>query len=244
MSNSKLFYQQDLAEVHHEDFGQLATAGADFILSQFSESGSKFIVDLGCGTGITASALAKAGHQVLGVDYSPSMVSMAQKLVPEAQFVTASLFDFQIPPCDAVSIIGEGICYLFDDKSDTTALEKLFFHIYEQLKPGSFLVFDYLYVNVVTTGAMAQRFIEQKDWSMYVTLHKDMSTMTLTRDMVLFKKVGDLYQRSTETHRQRLYRSNVLENVLEQIGFEVTTLQAYGNEVFRPGHKGFFCQKP
>ncbi|MEU4875759.1 MULTISPECIES: class I SAM-dependent methyltransferase [Streptomyces] len=45
------------------------------------------VLDVGSGTGRpTAETLARAGHQVLGVDVSPVMVELAARQVPEAEF--------------------------------------------------------------------------------------------------------------------------------------------------------------
>jgi SAM-dependent methyltransferase len=45
------------------------------------------VLDVGSGTGRpTAETLARAGHEVLGVDVSPVMVELAARQVPEAEF--------------------------------------------------------------------------------------------------------------------------------------------------------------
>lgn len=45
------------------------------------------VLDLCCGHGNVAAGLCKAGAQVTGLDFSPAMLEMARKVVPEVRFV-------------------------------------------------------------------------------------------------------------------------------------------------------------
>lgn len=53
------------------------------------------VLDVGCGTGTPiASMIASAGHQVAGIDISPSMIELSRKAVPEGQFYVANMLEF------------------------------------------------------------------------------------------------------------------------------------------------------
>ena len=66
----------------HKD-GQLA---AGRWLAGSLPAGSR-VLDLGCGTGLpTARQLTAAGHRVVGVDFSPVMLGLAGKNVPDGEF--------------------------------------------------------------------------------------------------------------------------------------------------------------
>ena len=52
------------------------------------------ILDLGCGDGVMASELAKAGYEVLGVDSSPEMVEKAKDLGVDARVADAQSLEF------------------------------------------------------------------------------------------------------------------------------------------------------
>ncbi|WP_020138241.1 class I SAM-dependent methyltransferase [Streptomyces sp. 351MFTsu5.1] len=65
-------------------------ASLDWLLGRLAP-GSR-VLDVGSGTGRpTASTLADAGHEVLGVDVSPVMVDLAVRQVPRATFLLADI---------------------------------------------------------------------------------------------------------------------------------------------------------
>lgn len=58
------------------------------------------VVDLGCGTGSLAVLLARAGHVVHGVDFSPGMLAVAREKAAGAE-VDFRVGDAADPPCPA-----------------------------------------------------------------------------------------------------------------------------------------------
>jgi hypothetical protein len=68
--------------------------------------------------------------------------------------------------------------------------------------------------------------------------------MTLTRTITSFWKIGDLYRRSREIHRLRLYPRNTVLQELREIGFQVRPRNGYGRFRFPPGWVGFAATKP
>ncbi|KAK3674890.1 hypothetical protein LTR78_005234 [Recurvomyces mirabilis] len=62
-------------------------ASIDWLLSQLQTHKPAKILDIGCGTGRpVCSRLADAGHDVLGIDVSGTMIEDAKKKVPNARF--------------------------------------------------------------------------------------------------------------------------------------------------------------
>ncbi|MEU6081478.1 class I SAM-dependent methyltransferase [Streptomyces sp. NPDC047108] len=62
-------------------------------LAEALPAGSR-VLDVGCGTGLpTAAQLTEAGHRVVGIDLSPTMVKLARDNVPAAEFRVADLAD-------------------------------------------------------------------------------------------------------------------------------------------------------
>ena len=101
------WYGEDLAYIHdagHADFALLSAPG---ILEILARGGDGLVVDLGCGSGQWARELVDAGYRVIGIDISEAMIELSRKRVPEAEFRVGSLFDADIPPCQAVTAVSE-----------------------------------------------------------------------------------------------------------------------------------------
>ena len=105
----KEWYKEDLAYIHdvgHSDYALKSAPGILKILAQ-NNIRDGLIVDLGCGSGLSALELTKAHYQILGVDISESLIAIARTRVPNAEFRVESLFKIDIPSCNAVISIGE-----------------------------------------------------------------------------------------------------------------------------------------
>ncbi len=74
------FYRNDLAHIHDDGFGRLASAGAAIVLNTLDRNrlDRGTIVDVGCGSGLTARDLTDSGYSVVGIDVSESLVKIAR----------------------------------------------------------------------------------------------------------------------------------------------------------------------
>src|SRR5438552_17515017 len=109
-------YGSDLAYIHDVGFGHFARSAAPGLLKLIRQ-GRKvrgLVVDLGCGSGIWARELCSAGYDVLGIDISDAMITLARKPAPNAEFRRASFLTAEIPPCAAVTAMRDCFSYLFD----------------------------------------------------------------------------------------------------------------------------------
>src|SRR5690606_32773514 len=124
-------YAADLARIHHEAYGFLARAAAPVVLDALAAAHpSGLIVDLGCGSGITAAALVDAGYDVLGVDASPDMIALARRTAPGARFAVGSAHAVRLPACVAVTAIGEVVGYAEDPVAPAPSLARLARRVY------------------------------------------------------------------------------------------------------------------
>ena len=71
--------------------GQDVHGEADLVDSLLPESGSRRVLDAGCGTGRVAIELARRGHRVVGVDADERMLEWASAKAPEIPWVRANL---------------------------------------------------------------------------------------------------------------------------------------------------------
>jgi len=237
-------YDSDLAFIHDSGFGDFARNSAPGILDLFDRGGitGGTVVDLGCGSGIWARALADSGYRVVGVDISPAMIALAGRRVPEAEFHVTSFLDFRLPACQAVTALGEVFNYLFDEGNSLRALRRLFKAVFDVLPPKGIFVFD-----VAEPGrcrGRTQGFWEGTDWACLVQYEHQPEKQRLTRRIVTFRRIGNAYRRREETHCQRLYHGTTLAGILRGIGFRVRLVRSYG--AYRlPDHViGIIARKP
>ena len=79
---------------------------------------------------------------------------------------------------------------------------------------------------------------------MLVTTEEDRQRQRLTRRITSFRRMGDLYRRDHEVHRQRLLKRADLAAQLRGFGFRVRILRGYGTLRFGRGHVGLSARKP
>ena len=240
------WYREDLAYIHDVGHAEFALESAPGILEILAQNGIRdgLVVDLGCGSGLWARVLADAGYRVLGIDISEAMIELSRERMPEAEFRVGSLFEVEIPPCAAVTAVGEVLNYLFDPENEDRGLARLFRRVYDALAPGGVFVFDVLGPGQVPPGATARGFRVGEDWAVLSEREEDAERGTLVRRIVSFRKVGEHYRRDDEVHRVRLYAPEELSAELGWIGFEVRMMRSYGGYPLAEGHAAFVARKP
>jgi SAM-dependent methyltransferase len=239
-------YQDDLAYIHDAGFGQFAKNAAEEMLKllRHLRVGDGLVIDLGCGSGIFAGAISKAGYGVLGFDLSAAMVALAQQRVPRGEFRQESFVTAALLPCVAVTAIGEVFNYLFDARNTRARLVKLFRRIYDTLPRGGLFVFDVATPGRAGKSGRQRNYSQGTDWACLFTAEEDRERQILTRQITSFRKVGELYRRDHEVHRLRLLNRSELSAQLRDIGFRVRTLSGYGPLRFPTGYVGFVARKP
>jgi SAM-dependent methyltransferase len=239
-------YREDLAYIHDAGFGDFAAGAAPWLMKLFAKHSldKGLVVDLGCGSGIWAGQLAAAGYRVLGFDISAAMIAIARKRVPRAVFRRESFLAAELPPCVAVTAMGEVFNYLFDDRNTQRRLGNLFRRIHDALCRGGLLVFDGAEPGRVPGGGPVQKHRQGPDWTCLSTTSEDRRRKTLTREITSFRKVGGRYRRDREVHRLRLFDRAQVARQLRDIGFRVRTIRGYGPLRFPPGYVGFVARKP
>lgn len=237
-------YGEDLAYIHDAGFGGFALHSATGLLALLRRNGIDrgLIVDLGCGSGVWARQLGFAGYDALGVDVSPDMIRLARRKAPKASFVKASLEDFQLPRCAAVTSIGECISYAFADDRANRNIPRLFRRVRRALEPGGVLILDFARAGREPGGMPKKSYWTGEDWAVLVENTEDSAAGLLTRRIITFRSVGRSWRRTEETHRVRLYRVDEITNLLTLAGFEVRVLRGYGKVRFHSGHAGLLAR--
>jgi SAM-dependent methyltransferase len=149
-----------------------------------------------------------------------------------------------LPPCNAVTCLGEGLNYLFDADNDLEALGRLFRRVYSALAPGGVFVFDVAEPGQVVQGGVSKGFSSGEDWVVLFEKEEDRERRVLTRRITSFRKVGEHYRRAEETHRQQLYKAVDVARELRRAGFRVRTMRSYGRYPLPKAHAAFLARKP
>jgi len=238
-------YDRDLAYIHDTGFTGFVRKAAPGLLRLLRQSRipGGLVVDAGCGSGVWARELGEHGYDVAGIDISAHMIRLARRQAPAARFRVGSFLSAPLPPCDAVTSIGECVNYALDRTSGKKALAEFFLRVYAALRPGGAFIFDVVEPGVAE-GGPHRRFVEGPDWAILLEVREDRRRKTLTRRIASFRRVGKLYRRSVETHLLHLYSGSELLAELRRAGFEARLLRGYGRFRFAPAHAGFLARKP
>ncbi len=239
-------YSSDLAHIHEQGFTSLARAAGRTLLGELRGSGCKegLIVDIGCGGGTLETIVIDSGYRALGIDISRSMIRIARREEPRAQFIQGSWTRVSLPECVAIAAVGECLNYMFDKGPAAAQLRRFFRRAYEALSPRGVLMFDVL----CTSPAPKSRQVWVEDpgggWAVYVDVREKGRERIVERRITSFRKVGRLYRRTVELHRQRRWDAKEVNRLLRDNGFRVRSLRMYGNTPLPHGGVAFFAQKP
>jgi SAM-dependent methyltransferase len=232
-------FDADLAYIHDTGFTGFARQAAPWLVDLLRRRGlaGGLVVELGCGTGALTGELFQAGFRVHGIDLSPAMLQLARRHVPGTQFVEESLWTARLPRCAAVVSVGECLNYSFDRRCGTSALARLFRRVHRALDGNGLLVFDMLEPGHLEPGSPRRVWREGDDWAALV--HVEVSDGVLTRQITTFRRVGKLYRRGLEIHREILFDRAVVLKQLNEAGFTARRHAGYGKFRLRRGHSVF-----
>lgn len=237
------FYGPDLAYIHATAFAGSARGAAPEILRLLESAAIPIhnVVDAGCGAGTLAAILIEAGFDVAGIDVSSQLLAIARADVPGARFIEASIYEQEIPACEAILAAGESLTYHADAADAERQAGDFFQRAAAALPIGGMLIFD-----VIETGepTLAGRsWSAGEDWAVLVETTEDQDARTLVRTIETFRRVDNLYRRGREIHRVHLFDSDELTRRLAACGFEVLSAQAYGAHPLAPRRRAFFCTR-
>lgn len=105
---------------------------------------SKNVLEIGCGTGNLAKRFLANNYDYLGIDYSKSMIEIAETRNPNGSFIEADMRNFNIKlPYDSILITGRSTSYLItnDDVNLT------FSSVFKNLTKNGIFVFDFIDAN-------------------------------------------------------------------------------------------------
>ena len=205
-------------------------ATVDFYYEILKQEGlnPRTAVDLACGTGSVTAILAKKGLQVIGIDMSEEMLTVASQkagdLDPMPWFICQSLQEMRLPRAVDMAVCAlDSLDYITDPEDCQEAIQRT----YKYLNPGGIFIFD---VNTPEKlRAMDGQVFLDEDDDVYCVWRGDFDweTNICSYGMDLFQRKGNLWERSFEEHREYAYSAEQLVGYLKAAGF--THIRVYGD---------------
>lgn len=194
------------------------------ILKKFG-AGPRSILDVACGEGSFALAMAERGYAVTGVDNSADMLRIARERARDAgreiEFLEQDMRSLSVSALyDLATSWFDSLNYLL--KMDD--LKACFSGVHGALNPGGLFVFD---MNTVYgLGVMWQKRPCEvcQDTGELFEIHRkafDFETNVATMKITGFVRTGDAWVRIDEEHRERGYTLGEIHSALRSSGFDV-----------------------
>lgn len=213
---------------------------AEYICSLLGLDGRKtegLLLDLACGTGSLSLEFCRRGFEVIGVDNSPDMLSLAQKKLAdeglEALFVCQDMrelelhgqLDFALSALDSLNHITE--------KDD---LHKVFERLSLHMKKGGIFVFDvntqYKHEKVLADNAFV--FEDDEIFCVWQNFYAGQGRVDIYLDIFLEEENG-AYSRYSEEFSEQAYSDEILKECLYRAGFEL--ISVFDELTFEPPHE-------
>lgn len=193
---------------------------SDFFLANGIISGT--ILDLACGTCSMSAEIAKKGFNIVGVDSSREMLTVAENKL-SAKGVVHSLINAKMQDFALSKSVEGCICCLdsINHITDYDDVTKIFKNVYDSLTDGGIFIFDvntiYKHNNILADNT----FIYDED-NFYLVWDNELCGNNTVRIILdFFIPHNDLYSRYSEEFYEKAYESSELKKSLAECGFNV-----------------------
>ena len=194
---------------------------ADYIHSLLRRYGCEtgILLDLACGTGTLSAYLSSFGYDMILVDSSPEMLSVAREKLPEALLLCQDMTDL-----DLYGTVQGVVCSLdsVNHLLKPCDVKKMFASVSLFLEKGGVFVFDVntIYKHETVLGNHA--FVSEKGdaYCVWQNAYKPKSK-TVDISLDIFIRSGNHYERHSEAFSERAYALPDLTKWLGESGFGV-----------------------
>lgn len=216
--NFAYYYDLLMDEV---DYG----AWADYIEEIFKKMGlrASLIADLGCGTASFCIEMSKRGYEMIGIDISQDMLSVAKEKAIEKDadilLLNQDISEFELyGSVDAIVCLMDSVNYI----TDADALKNTFKLVENYLNPGGLFIFDvnseYKFEHILADNV----FYHVSDDITYIWQNEyNKKEKSCVFDLTFFARTGELYKRFDEIHIERAYSRTELEEMLNAVALEL-----------------------
>ena len=188
------------------------------------ESEKNLILDLGCGTGTLTQSLYEKGYDMIGVDNSDSMLSVAMEKKSasgsEILYLLQDMRELELySTVGTVVSVCDSVNYILEDEE----LLEVFKRVNNYLYPGGIFIFDfntdYKYREVIGDTTIAEN---RDNCSFIWENYYDEETAVNEYDVTIFvKEEDDLFRKFTETHYQKGYTLQKMKELVLKAGMEL-----------------------
>ena len=205
---------------------------ADFVercFDKYLRSRPELVLDLACGPGSMTYELAKRGYDMIGVDGSEDMLSVAYER-SEGKGILYLLQDMR--SFELYGTVGAALCcldslnYLLDEED----LKKTFAGVHNYLDPDGLFLFDmntpYKFENIYSDNAYVledEMTYDDESFAVFCGWQNQYDKDSGICDFYLSVFEEDeegKYTRSDEHQRERCYSLDTVKNLLAETGFE------------------------
>lgn len=205
------------------------------IIKKFKKTSGNILVDLACGTGSIAEAMARLGYDVIGIDNSDEMLGIAvEKKFEKGLNIQYLRQDMRY--IDMFGTVDITICALdsLNHLPSIDDVKKVFERVAFFSETGGLFIFD---VNTLYKhrAVLANNTFTYETDNVYCVWENTLVPDTGEVKMALeFFERGEsgMYSRSSDSFSERAYSEEELERILIGSGFEI--LAKYGDDTFEP----------
>lgn len=213
------FYAKGPYPAYSERMAELLPA----VLERFGAQPRK-VLDLACGEGAFAVAMAKRGYRVTGVDLAPEMLRFAQERAKgvqvEAVFIQGDMRDLAFnEEFDLVTCWYDSLNYLLELED----LKKTFRGVCRALRPGGLFIFDMNTIYGLAVGWQQHPCYVQQETPELLDIHRtsyDFEKNIATLRITGFRREGEFWRRMDEEHKERGYTLEQIKDALGEAGLK------------------------
>lgn len=205
------------------------------------------VLELACGTGNISIELAKRGYEIIGIDISLDMLSVAkEKALQQEQeilFLYQDMTNFELyGTVDSIICCMDAVNYVVNPK----ALKRMFRLVQNYLNSDGLFIFDIRSEYALSQVVGENTFVEDNEYISYIWQnHFDIKKKISTMDLTVFAKQGNLYKKFNEVHKLKCYSIEEISDILQDAGLKL--LGVFDNlQLKKPGNASdriFFVSK-
>ncbi len=211
-----LIYDALMEEFPYEDY-------KENLLEFISPAGR--VMDLGCGTGNLTKLFFERGADVTGIDNSSSMLSLAKRKLPRVNFLQAKLEEVNLGKFDQIYACVDVLNYQIEDEKQEEFLKAIGRHL-----KGHFF-FDIRNPEALLKEVADKTFYYEDELGDLIWINEKEGRL-IDQDIIIYWKEEDVYIKTMENHRQRIWYEKEIEDLLVKVGFRLDKKRVTKERIF------------